>query len=159
MFEIKEKIFEENKKETLSYLEGKFANYNFTFDHFGIVATKEDYQGLKCKVEQEGKVYQEFIRSDKKWFTGKLNGITYEIYGPIGNKHYTDETLLDHVSFMVDDNDLGKLKKLLLKSIITRFHVKTSCGIKIKPQKNLIIEIRNDNVIDSIDNFLTENDS
>lgn len=157
MFEIKEKIFEREKEKTLEFLKERFVNCKFTFDHFGIMATKEDYQNLKNKVEREGKIYQEFIRSDKKWFTSKLSNITYEIFGPINNEHYIDKTFLDHISFFVSENNLIILTELLEKSIITRFHVGTSRGIKIKPKETIIIEIRNDDIIDSIDNFLAEN--
>ncbi|MEK7447561.1 MAG: hypothetical protein AAB632_02075 [Patescibacteria group bacterium] len=147
---IDKKILSEKKEEAIRYLAQTLSEFDFQFNHYGIKTTKDGYQKLKKEIRQKGIIYNEIFFNGKHIFNGKMEDTIYEILEPNPGE-LVNENFIEHVAYVVDD--LETISEKIAKQIISRFDVKNTHGIKINPEKGLIIEIRNNDIIDSIKDF------
>jgi len=142
----------EYRKKAQKYLSNNFDIKLFQFNHFGIKAnTKKGYQNIRSEIQKTGVVLNEVFWNDKHITTVKDQDFVYEISEPKPNKN-VGKTKIDHVSFIC--KDFRDVKKSLRNKIVGGFDVGESHGIKISPEESLIIEIRNDDIIESVnENF------
>ncbi len=146
---IRESLLLEKKKLADEYMEK--VGFSIQFDHYGIKATKSDYRKLKEEVETRGKIYNEVFFHDKHILTGALEDFLLEISEPNPNE-LIKKTFVEHIAYST--SDLKEISAKLSGEIISKFDVKNTHGIKIAPKKKLIIEIRNNNIIESIPDFI-----
>lgn len=147
---IDQKLLTDYKEKATHYLEENLSGFDLIFNHYGIKTNKKDYQKLKKEIDEKGKVYNEVFFHGKNILTGKIEDTIYEILEPNPDES-VEETFIEHVAYIV--NDLGVISEKLIEDIISRFDVKNTHGIKINPKEGLIIEIRNNDIIDSIEDF------
>lgn len=142
----------EYRKRAQKYLSNNFDIGLFHFNHFGIKAnTKENYRKLKSEIQKNGEVLNEVFWNEKHITTARHQGFVYEISEPKPNENL-DKIIIDHVSFICED--FAEIKESLCNKTIDSFDINRSHGIKISPEESLIIEIRNDDIIESVkENF------
>lgn len=147
---IDNKLLTNYKEKAAHYIRENLSDFDFQFNHYGIKTTKSGYQELKKEIYEEGKIYNEVFFHGKNILTGKIEDIIYEILEP-SKDELVEETFIEHVAYVVED--LKIISEKLKEKIISRFDVKNTHGIKINPKEGLIIEIRNNDIIDSIKDF------
>lgn len=145
------KSLEDYMKKANEYLQRRFPVEIFIFNHFGLkAASKDNYKILKKELLIDGKLFNEIFWNKKHISTIKNKDITFELSEPMPNDNF-DSNKIDHISFVTKNFD--KLCQILNDEAISKFDVGETHGVKISPQKDLIIEIRNNDIVDSVKDF------
>lgn len=119
-----------------------------TFNHYGIQArNSNDYEAY---IENFGGLYGEVKFKGRRIATLKHPDLIIEIYEP---KHgeVISNTVVDHVAYI--SSDFAKHNKIFEDKKVSSFDVGNTRGFKCKPAKDILIEIRNNNILDSVKDF------
>ncbi len=141
------------KEVAKDYLINNLSDFKFELDHYGL-KTKNIaiYRELKDEiVKNKGKIYNEVFWNKKNICSARLSNYIFEISEPKPNENISEDVLIDHVSFKTDNFTIIEAK--LKDMILSRFDIKETHGIKISPLKDIIIEIRNNDLIESVKDF------
>lgn len=143
MIDDKKLIKYRNKAET--YLRDLLKDLKF--NHYGIKA--RDSKAYK-KIIRHTDTISEVVFHNRRIATVRKNRYILEILEP-----RSDETVIktdiDHVAYVCHNFD--RFPNNYFGEIISRFDVGSTHGIKISPAKGTIIEIRNNDILDSVKDF------
>jgi len=135
----------EYRKKADNFLKGYS---DLSFNHYGFQAKdSKDYNKI---VTTFGKVWSEVNFQGRRITTLRTQFGIVEVLEPKPDQSFTFSAV-DHVSYVT--NNLDEFKKNYPKEIISSFNVGNTHGIKISPEKDLIIEIRNNDILDSVKDF------
>jgi hypothetical protein len=119
-----------------------------SLNHFGIKAKDaKDYEETKVAM---GEVLAEVIYKERRIATVRGLNYLFEILEPMNNE-IIPKTFLDHISYMAADFE--RFESEFLGEIISRFDVGNTKGLKFSPKPEIVIEIRNNDLLDSVKDF------
>jgi hypothetical protein len=118
------------------------------FNHYGIQA--KDTSAYLMEVEATGPALSEVVFSGRRISTVMSTVGVLEILEPKTNQIVT-ETAIDHIAYLCPSID--ELKKTYTSEFISSFDVGGTHGFKISPAKGIVIEFRNNNILDSVNDF------
>jgi hypothetical protein len=118
------------------------------FNHYGIQA--KDANAYLKEINSIGPALSEVVFSGRRISTVMSTVGVLEILEPKTDQVVT-ETAIDHIAYICPD--IEELKKTYTSEIISSFDVGGTHGFKISPAKGIVIELRNNSILDSVDDF------
>jgi hypothetical protein len=97
-----------------------------------------------------GEVLSEVLYKERRIATVQGEDALFEIMEPKDGEKMP-ETYLDHISYV--SNDFATFEKGFRGEAISRFDIGNTHGLKFSPKPGLIIEIRNNDLLDSVKDF------
>jgi len=118
------------------------------FNHYGIQA--KDTDSYTREIEAMGGANSEVTYSNRRISTVISQLGILEILEPKPGQEVA-KTAVDHVAYICPDLDV--FRKSYTGEVISSFDVGSTHGIKITPAEGIIVELRNNNILDSISDF------
>jgi hypothetical protein len=118
------------------------------FNHYGIQAM--DTKSYLLLKESMGNVVNEVNFRGRRIATIESSYGILELLEPKSDQNFSKNSV-DHVSYVVLDYD--EVKDRYKDQAITTFDVGSTHGFKIQPSEDIIIEIRNNDILDSAKDF------